>query len=48
MTRFGFETVTVRPWYLDRQWWRSRVITTAARVLGKHLPHLIYVGRKRS
>jgi SAM-dependent methyltransferase len=47
MSACGFETVAATPWYLDQRWWKSRLITTAARTLGKRLPSLIYVGRKR-
>jgi SAM-dependent methyltransferase len=43
----GFETVVAAPRYLDQRWWKSRLITAAARRLGKRLPHLIYIGRKR-
>jgi 2-polyprenyl-3-methyl-5-hydroxy-6-metoxy-1,4-benzoquinol methylase len=46
MSEFGFETVAAKAWYLDPRWWRSRLITTAARALHKRLPHLIYIGRK--
>jgi SAM-dependent methyltransferase len=47
LSECGFETVAVAPWYLDQRWWKSRLITTVARRLGKRLPQLIYVGRKR-
>jgi len=47
MSECGFATVASTPWYLDQRWWKSRLITTAARTLGKRLPNLIYVGRKR-
>jgi SAM-dependent methyltransferase len=48
MSKAGFDTVAAKTWYLDQSWWRSRLITAGARVLGKRLPHLIYVGTKRS
>jgi SAM-dependent methyltransferase len=48
MSKAGFETVAARAWYLDQRWWKSRVVTAGARALGKRLPHLIYIGRKRS
>jgi hypothetical protein len=41
MSECGFETVAATPWYLDQRWWKSRLITTAARTLGKRLPTLI-------
>jgi hypothetical protein len=46
MSESGFQTVAVTPWYLDKRWWRSRVISMAARAVRKRLPHLIYIGRK--
>lgn len=46
MSKFGFETVAAKAWYLDPRWWKSHLITIAARALHKRLPHLIYVGRK--
>ncbi len=48
MSKAGFETVAAKTWYFDRSWWKSRLITAGARVLGKSLPHLIYIGRKHS
>ncbi len=47
MSESGFETLASTPWYLDERWWKSRLITMAARAMRKRLPHLIYVGRKR-
>jgi SAM-dependent methyltransferase len=47
LSECGFDPVVALPWYPDKRWWKSRLITTAARVLGKRLPQLIYVGRKR-
>ncbi len=47
MSESGFETIATTPWYLDERWWKSRLITMAARAMRKRLPHLIYVGRKR-
>lgn len=48
MSGFGFDTVSVKVLYLDNRWWKSRLITAAARVLGKRMPNLVYVGRKRA
>jgi 2-polyprenyl-3-methyl-5-hydroxy-6-metoxy-1,4-benzoquinol methylase len=48
MSKAGFQTVAAKTWYLDQSWRRSRLITAGARVLRKHLPHLIYIGMKRS
>jgi SAM-dependent methyltransferase len=47
LSECGFDPVAAVPWYPDERWWKSRLITSAARVLGKRLPQLIYVGRKR-
>lgn len=48
MSAAGFETVAAKAWYLDQRWWRSRLITLGVRAIRKRLPHLVYVGRKRS
>jgi SAM-dependent methyltransferase len=47
LSECGFDLVVAAPWYLDERWWKSKLITRVARTLGKRLPHLIYVGRKR-
>jgi SAM-dependent methyltransferase len=47
LSECGFDRVVAVPWYLEERWWKSRLITLAARALGKRLPHLVYVGRKR-
>jgi SAM-dependent methyltransferase len=47
LSECGFDPVVAVPWYPDERWWKSRLINTAARALGKRLPQLIYVGRKR-
>ena len=46
MSQFGFDPVSVKPLYPDKQWWKSRLITLGARILRKNLPRLFYVGRK--
>lgn len=47
MGRYGFEEVMSRPVYLSETWARTRLLTRAAPLMGKRLPHLVYVGRKR-
>ncbi len=46
LAKSGFRPHAVKTWYLDKVWWRSRLITAGARALRKRLPHLLYVGKK--
>jgi SAM-dependent methyltransferase len=45
MARSGFDCVTVEALYLQDSWWKSRLFRAAARLFGKRLPHLIYIGK---
>ena len=48
MAARGFEEVLSRAVYLGDSWARTRLLTRAAPWIGKKLPHLVYVGRKRA
>ncbi|MEO8381355.1 MAG: class I SAM-dependent methyltransferase [Acidobacteriota bacterium] len=45
MTGWGFKTVAVEALYLQGSWWKTLLFGGAARLLGKPLPHLVYIGR---
>jgi SAM-dependent methyltransferase len=46
MSGFGFKAVAVKPLFLRSTWLRTRIISAVARLAGKRLPHLVYVGRR--
>ncbi len=48
MGEFGFSTVRCLPLYLQRTWVQSLVLSGLLRVLGRSLPNLMFIGRKRS